>query len=1016
MFASQRKPLLIASGGTPSRIWIFLFFFISGATGLIYEVVWTRLLTLVMGNTHYSISTVLTAFMGGLALGSYFGGKIIDRRFNPLTAYAFLEAGIGLYCLLIPSLIDVAFPVFKWIYLNFGDSYTQASLARFLICVAILIVPATFMGATLPVLSKFVSKDEALIGKDVGTLYSINTFGAVFGAWASAFIFMRLWGVESTIWMAALLNLAISAVIFLVFRPPLKEKDHNEPQYSLPPLDKRDKLILLSFGFSGMVALVYQVAWNRIFSLLLGSSVYAFSLILTVFILGLAFGAATFSRLLPIFSNYMSIYGITQIIIGIFSISIIPLFGHIPFANRWIYENWGLQFESVQLANFGIIFALIFVPTFLMGAQFPLVIKLMARKLETLGHHVGRIYACNTIGAIVGSFVAGFILIPGLGLQTTLLSGVFLNVLLGIAILAFGARLSFSVKIYALPAVLMFSIFAAQSISPWDKSVISSGSFMPYRIADLKEAELKKNKILFFKEGMHTTVTTELSVSGNIFLRVNGKTDASLALDMRTQLLSGYLPMLFHPDPQSALVIGQGSGITLGAVEQFPVKEIKLVEISPSVIEGSRFFDPFNHHALDDKRVSLKLEDGRNHIALSGDTYDVIISEPSNPWISGVGALFTVNFFELLKKRLNPGGVACIWIHTNMSPDSFKSIIRSFSEEFPFVTMWESIAGDDYLLIGSEKEYSLSYEKARQYLLSEVAGRDLRRIGINNVPDLLSLMIMSREKLLEFSASAPLHTDDNSLLEFNAPKYVYKDERAVLVRQLTPFIKRVPEFVTFSETDAGVREKVVKKLEKLQRSESQIEDIKKKAGLERLLDQAMEAFNVGDISGAFKSYQKILELDPEHVMTYYNMANIFLELKLMDQAESAYRRTLEINPFYVFGSTGLARLHIFSGQPDKAIEILRDTLTWYRGDHEVSLYLGLAYAFKKEPKKAIQEFKRSLEWDPNFPPAHYYLGVQYQDWNPGLAKQHLQTFLKLAPLWSGYENLQPGAEKILNKL
>ena len=999
------------------RIWIFLFFFVSGATGLIYEVVWTRLLTLVMGNTHYSIATVLTAFMGGLALGSYVGGKMIDRRFNPLTAYAFLEAGIGLYCLLIPSLIDVAFPIFKWVYLNLGDSYTQASLVRFLVCVAILIVPATFMGATLPVLSKFVSKDEAHIGKDVGTLYSINTLGAVFGAWASAFIFMRLWGVQSTIWMAALLNLVISAVIFLVFRPPLKEKVHDVPQHHpLPPLDKRDKLILLSFGLSGMVALIYQVAWNRIFSLLLGSSVYAFSLILTVFILGLAFGTASFSRLLHRFGDIMKVYGITQIIIGLFAISIIPLFGHIPFANRWVYENLGLQFESVQLANFAIIFALIFVPTFFMGAQFPLVIKLMARKLETLGRHVGRAYACNTIGAIVGSFVAGFILIPGLGLQTTLISAVFLNVLLGITILAFGSRFSFNVKIYALPAVLMFSVLMAQSIGPWDKSVISSGSFMPYRIGDLKEAELKKNKILFFKEGMHTTVTTELSVSGNIFLRVNGKTDASLALDMRTQLLSGYLPMLFHPDPKSTLVVGQGSGITLGAVEQFPVKEIKLVEISPAVIEGSRFFDPFNHHALDDKRVTLRLEDGRNHIALTGDTYDVIISEPSNPWISGVGALFTVNFFELLKKRLNPGGVACIWVHTNMSPESFKSIIRSFSQEFPFVSMWESIAGDDYLLIGSEKEYGLSYEKAQRYLSDEVVGRDLRRIGINNVPDLLSLMIMSREKLQEFSASAPLHTDDNSLLEFNAPEYVYKDERAVLVRQLTPFIKLEPEFVKFSQTDAEVQKNVVEKLEKLQRSESQIEDIKKKAELERLLDQALDEFNVGDISGALKSYEKILTLDPEHVMTYYNMANIFLELKLLDQAESAYRKTLAINPFYVFGSTGLARLYVFSGQPDKAIEVLRDTLKWYEGDQEVSLYFGLAYAFKKEPEKAIQELKKSLEWDPAFPPAHYYLGVQYQSWNPELAKQHLQTFLQLVPLRPGYENLRPGAEKILNKL
>ena len=410
---TNREPSFTLFRGThPPRIWIFLFFFISGATGLIYEVVWTRLLTLVMGNTHYSISTVLTAFMGGLALGSYAGGKLIDRKFNPLNAYAFLEGGIGLYCLMIPSLIDLTFPVFKWIYLNFGDSYTQASMARFLICVSILILPATFMGATLPVLSKYISKNQALIGKDVGTLYSINTFGAVFGAWASAFIFMRLWGVQSTIWMAALLNLAIAGAVFLIFRPPLKDKGHDLPAHEFFTLDKREKSILLSFGVSGMVALIYQVAWNRILSLLLGSSVYAFSLILTVFILGLAFGTVSFSRLLNKFSDFMKVYGVTQLVIGLYSLAIIPLFGQIPFANRWIYENWGLQFEFVQLANFLIIFSLIFIPTFFMGAQFPLVIKLTARKLETLGHHVGRAYAFNTVGAIVGSFVAGFILIP----------------------------------------------------------------------------------------------------------------------------------------------------------------------------------------------------------------------------------------------------------------------------------------------------------------------------------------------------------------------------------------------------------------------------------------------------------------------------------------------------------------------------------------------------------------------------------------------------------------------------
>ncbi|MEK9629263.1 MAG: fused MFS/spermidine synthase [Nitrospinota bacterium] len=1001
----------------PSRIWIFLFFFISGATGLIYEVVWTRLLTLIMGNTQYSIATVLTAFMGGLALGSFFGGKIIDRKFNPLAAYAILEAGIGVYCLLIPTLIEMAFPLFQWIYLNLGDSYTQTSLVRFLVCASLLIIPATFMGATLPVLSKFVSQDENYIGKDVGTLYSLNTFGAVVGALASAFILMRFIGVQATIAVAAAANIGIALIIYFVFKPGLKrEGDFKESSEELPPMQKRDGFILLSFALSGLAALVYQVAWTRILSLLIGSSVYAFSLILTVFIFGLAVGTVTASRALNLFKYGIREYGLIQIIIGFSSLSTVPLFGYIPFINRWVYENWGQEFLFVQGANFITIMSLLFIPTFFMGAQFPIVVRLLATRLETVGQNVGRIYAFNTVGTIIGSFLAGFVLIPFLGLQATLVTVVFLNVLLGISLLAFGSQLSFNWKMYFLPGLLILCVLMANRIAPWDKSVISSGSFMPYRIGDLKEAELKKNKILYFKEGMHTTVTTELSTSGNIFLRVNGKTDASLALDMRTQLLSGYLPMLFHKNPKSALVIGQGSGITLGAVTQFPVDKINLVEISKAVIEGSRFFDPFNHEALNDKRLTLLLEDGRNHIALSNNTYDVIVSEPSNPWISGVGGLFTVDFFERLKKRLNPGGLACIWVHTNMSPDSFKSIIRSFTDQFPFVTMWESIAGDDYLLIGSEQEYGLSFEKAEKLFADEATGKDLAQIGVRNVPDLMSLMIMSRPQLVEFSQNAPLHTDDNSLLEFNAPEYVYKDERDVLVRQITPFVKLQPDFVRFGNTDPEIIPGIKKRLSKLERSESQIEEIKLKARIETLLEQAEAAYNVGDITQALTFYKQVLAMDSRHILARMNMGNIYQELKLNREAEEAYLGALDANPFYVFGSIRLARLYIFSGQPDKAIQLLKGTLEWYEGDHELSLFMGLAHAFKKEASRAIEEFEDSLKRNPNYSLAHYYLGVQLANSDPSSARGHLSSFLKLEEGRTEHGRLIQKAEKLLKRL
>ncbi len=988
---------------------------------------WTRLLTLVMGNTHYSIATVLTAFMGGLALGSYFGGKIIDRYFiNPLTLYAVLEGAIGFYCLAIPGLIDWAFPLFKSIYLNPESSYLTASFYRFLICGSILLIPTTFMGATLPVLSKFVSGKPEFIGRDVGTLYGINTFGAVFGAATSAYVLMRLLGLSATIQVAAGLNIGIAVIIFLLFRPGWSRsaQGQGDSRHSIDPapaggspMSLKERFILLAFGVSGFCALVYQLTWNRILSLLLGSSVYAFSLILSIFILGLALGTVGFARWIARFKDLTKVFGLLQMGIGVSALLALPFFAEIPFVNRWVYQNWNIDFSAVQLSNLLIIFSLLFFPTFFMGAQFPVVVKLLTRRLSNLGSDVGRVYASNTVGTIFGSFVGGFLLIPVIGIQNSILTAVFINLLLAGGLLALSTSLKPAIKLYGFPLVLLVCLWAGLSMNAWDKAIISSGSFMPYRIKDLKEAEAGTNRILYYQEGTHTTVTTELAVSGNIFLRVNGKTDASLALDMRTQLLSGYLPMFFKDNPESVLVIGQGSGITLGAVEQFPeATEIDLVEISPAVIEGSRFFGPFNHQALEDKRLTTILEDGRNHVALSDKRYDVIISEPSNPWISGVGALFTEDFFHLLQNRLTEDGIACIWVHTNMSPESFKSITRSFSTVFPHVTMWESIVGDDYLLIGSSQEYGLPYERVQNFLKQESIGKDLKRIGIHKVRDLFSLMIMSRDQILRFSGDAPIHTDDNSLLEFNAPKYIYKDDRDVLVRQLTPYIKSEPSFIKVSSPDAGFRSRIMEQFSAVERSESQVAEIKRHSRIDQLLDQAVRAFNSEDYVRALKSYRDILRLNPEHVMTYLNLGNVLNALKRHDEAEMAYRKTLELNPYYVFGSVALARMYLSTGKPAQAVKVLEKVLEWYIGDSEVRVYLGLAYGFLKKNQKAILEFENALKQDSDYAPAHYYLGVQTQKTDPARSRKHLRAYLSGSDTESGNPRMIATAKKILKKL
>lgn len=972
-----------------------------------------------MGNTHYSIATVLTTFMGGLALGSFVGGRIIDRRFNPLALYALLEVAIGLYCLAIPSLIDWAFPLFKSIYLSSETSYSVSSFYRFLVCAAILIIPTSFMGATLPVLSKFVSREPDLIGQDVGTLYAVNTFGAVFGAFTSAFIFMRLWGVSATIELAAAFNIGIAGIIFLIFRPGLnraQKPSSADGEIRSEKISFKERFILLGFGVSGFCALVYQITWNRILSLLLGSSVYAFSLILTIFILGLALGTVFFARWVTRFKDLLKVFGFLQIGIAASALLALPFFGEIPFVNRWVYQNWDVDFAVVQWSNFLIIFSLLFVPTFFMGGQFPVVVKLLTHGLSNLGRDVGRVYASNTVGTIVGSFLGGFLMVPVLGIQNSVLTAVFINVALAAVLLLFSSSLSSRLKMYGVPLMVILCVLGGRSVDAWDKAVISSGSFMPYRIKDLQEAELKANKILFYMEGTHTTVTTELAVSGNIFLRVNGKTDASLALDMRTQLLSGYLPMIFQENPQTALVIGQGSGITLGAVEQFPVKEIDLVEISSAVIEGSRYFGPFNHQALNDERLKVILEDGRNHVALSDKKYDVIISEPSNPWISGVGALFTLDFFNLLKDRLSPNGVACIWVHTNMSPESFKSITRSFTEVFPHVTMWESIVGDDYLLIGSSESYGLPYEEVEKLLARDAVARDLKRIGIKSVRDLFSLMIMDRDQIIKFSGDAPLHTDDNSLLEFNAPKYIYRDERDVLVRQLTPYIKVVPAFIKFSSSDDGKTREALKELSTVDRSESQVAEIKRRARIDQLLDLARKEVNSGNFMKAIGYYDDLLRLDPDNVMTHLNRGNVFNALNRYDEAERAYQKSLALNPYYVFGSVALSKLYISTGRAEAAAEVLEKVLEWYAGDSEVRLYLGLAYSLQKQSQRALKEMEKALELNPDFLPAHYYLGIQYQGIDLRKSKKHLRTFLSQADAKQGNQKMILTAQKILKKL
>jgi spermidine synthase len=296
-------------------------------------------------------------------------------------------------------------------------------------------------------------------------------------------------------------------------------------------------------------------------------------------------------------------------------------------------------------------------------------------------------------------------------------------------------------------------------------------------------------------------------------------------------------------------------------------------------------------------------------------------------------------------------------VHTNMSPMSFKSVVRTFSETYHYVTMWESIVGDDYLLIGSDSEYKFSYNQVGELLSDEIQGKDLNQIGISDVRNLMSLLIMKRQELIQFSKDAPIHTDDNSLLEFNAPKYIYKDERDILVRQLTPYVKIDGSLLDLEKLDKSVRLKVLEEIAATERSESQISEIKRRNRIKGSLDQAKEAYQMGDSSRAVEIYGDILKRDPDNVLAWLNLGNVLKGLNQFNAAEIAYKRTLEINPFYIFGSVSLAQLYLASKEPEKALNVLGSLDRWHDSDSEVSLYKGIAFSFQKKTELAIKEFQ-----------------------------------------------------------
>src|SRR3989475_3914729 len=768
---------------------LYVIFFLSGATGLVYEVIWVRLTGLIFGNTSQAISTVLGAFMAGLALGSWKLGQKADRTDDPLRMYGLLEIGIGLSAALVP-LIFRALDTFYWAVAPSVSSVPGGAVfVRFAASFAVLLTPTFLMGGTLPVLTRFFTKTVDEVENKVGVLYALNTFGAAAGTMAAALMLIPGIGNTRTTLIIAAVNVGIglSAVWMSGTKEPdveietltRRSESAGLSQEERPPNRTADRLVLLTLAVSGFVAMMYEVSWTRALSAMIGSSTYAFSIMLVTFLVGIALGSSIIGSWKP--PATLRLLGLLQL--GVAIGGIVFLLGYLaaPYALIALIRAFYYAFPAVLTIQFIICAGLMIFATLCMGATFPVASQLYSSKFMLLGRSIGSIYSLNTVGAIAGSLFAGFVLMPIIGTERTILAGLFFNSAMALLLLSKAKTSRFAQGVAV--GLLILATLSMRGGIFWKPDILDRGVLI-YSHAFESRPELtisehyEDTDVVYFKEGNNATISVRKG-ENYMALRTNGKVDASNRDDMITQLAVGWLPLFYHPNPQSALVIGYGSGATVGAVASVKdVEDIDCVEIEPAVFGAASWFSDINRRSYASSKLHMIFNDARNYMNVTRKQYDLIISEPSNPWIAGVASLFTAEFYDRAAQVLKPDGIFAQWIQLyELDPQDLRMILYEVQRKFPEVSVW--VTDSDLILIGSRQPQKLDTGRIARIVNSDPTMiHDFRDFLHSEQPEgLLAYYVMSTDAIRKFASKARRNTDDHPLLEFHAPRQLFSDTR-----------------------------------------------------------------------------------------------------------------------------------------------------------------------------------------------------------------------------------------------
>ena len=1002
-----------------------LIIFFSCACGVLYELIWARQLILFFGSPVFAVSAVLSALGGGLGLGSVYFRRLADGEKRPLRVYAFLGAGLGIFALIFPTLLDILNAICVLVYRGLGAGFYSLSWIRFVLSFSVLLVPSALMGGTVLLLSR--AAKERCTGFSADRLFTIGTLAASVGCIVAGFFLIQLLGLQNSVYLGVAINLILAGVAFGLDRSWSETSADLQQDVSdesgISPTGEMWQSLLWTFAVIGFCVTAYAVLWTRIFIPFLGNPAYAFSVTLTVLLLGITVGSLLCAAIARRIKPFVNLFGLVQIGIGLSVVALIPAFGNLYGISRGLQTAFGVG----RFWEFVAGFLLMILPTILIGASFPL-----ARRIYAAAESPSSVYVFSTVGAFLGSLCAGFILIPLIGIRPSLLLTAGLNAMVGCVLIVRNTEKSQVISGTAIGGTILTGGVGLMVLL-WGNSppFLKNGTFWSQRINDTLVAHT---------ETVDANITTFMDDQGihRIYVDNDEIADTSRRGSAPHRIIA-HLPLLLHPNPERGLILGFGVGITAHTMTQHGVR-VHTVENPKGLIESARqHFTNVNHNVLDSSLFNHTVNDERSYVLKTPNRYDVISVGGLHPLVSSRGAsLYSADFYRRCKRILTEDGIICQWIPLDRLPEAhLKMIVRTFIGVFPNATMWYKYTPDFAILIGTPDRLKINYQRLMKRAEIPRVHEALSADDLDGM-SLLDSFMMGERALQAYANDSPIHTDNHPRLEFFQPRALVNTTHKNILGLAKYRERSTAYLVNYGRTMSDkieVRKRIDLYFDATQKLiEGQIEyakgDYEKAVGVlnqavainpndytirdnlgaavalvnkdyqeelkqtEKVLKQALQGnprdvqkqvelgitYELqGELAKSADAFEEALKYDPNRPELYSLLGPIYERQERYDEALHTYQRLEKLDPnlpAIIFGAMA-SIYHFHKKMLPEALQYAQKALAADADSWRVHNLLGVIYTDKKEFERAIDAFKAAMRLAPNEPMSHSDLARVY---------------------------------------